>query len=323
MSKVLVLTNSLDLPHVQVIEHHLNQRGHDLVRLDVDLVLRGEQSVTWDYQANSLRLRTEDGSVELLDVDSVWFRKPFGFGANFGFAETIRDPVQRMMVEKEARDIVEGLCAVLQSKRWINHPHQINQARLKPYQLHLAWSLAMKMPDSIITSDPDEARAFCAKGPTVFKALATQALDYDEVVSTIDTTLITDELLPKLDFIRAQPILLQRCIDKSAELRVTCVGRELFVAKQTLSAPSDEVDWRSLQDSDISTYERSEVSPELEFQILQMMSLLDLKFAAMDFAVDHQGQPWFLEVNPNGQWLGYTDSIGMPAAAAMARLLVP
>lgn len=52
------------------------------------------------------------------------------------------------------------------------------------------------------------------------------------------------------------------------------------------------------------------------------MKELDLNFAAMDFAVDANDRVYFLEANPNGQWLGYTDKIGLPAASSIAECLV-
>ena len=178
------------------------------------------------------------------------------------------------------------------------------------------------VPDSIITNDPEEAKLFC-QVPTVFKMLAKQSFEYGDKFYSVDTTLMTDELIANLSFIRSQPILLQRCVEKIAELRVTYVGGEVFVAKQTTSVEGAPVDWRPLQGTQDSMYEPWDASPGFVAQIQSLMKRLNLKFAAIDFAVDSDGVLWFLEVNPNGQWLGYTDEIGMPAAASMARLLAP
>ena len=245
-----------------------------------------------------------------------------GLAEGIGLVELIKEPVQREIVEREVRDIVSGLCTVLNSRRWVNHPNDMSQARLKPYQLKLARSMGFCVPDSIITNDPEEAKLFC-QAPTVFKMLAKQSFEYGDKFYSVDTTLMTDELIANLSFIRSQPILLQRCVEKIAELRVTYVGGEVFVAKQTTSVEGAPVDWRPLQGTQDSMYDPWDTSPGFVAQIQSLMKRLNLKFAAVDFAVDSDGVLWFLEVNPNGQWLGYTDEIGMPAAASMARLLAP
>lgn len=133
----------------------------------------------WNYQSDRVLLRTETNSLDLLESDSIWFRKPFGFGGRHGFVESIKEPVQREIVEREVRDIVSGLCTVLSSRRWVNHPNDMSQARLKPYQLKLARSMGFCVPDSIITNDPEEAKLFC-QAPTVFKMLAKQSFEYGD-----------------------------------------------------------------------------------------------------------------------------------------------
>ena len=290
MSTVLVLTNSYDDAHVNAVARCVHRAGNRILRVDTDRILRGDNYLVWYYQSDRVLLRTETNSLDLLESDS--------------------------------RDIVSGLCTVLNSRRWVNHPNDMSQARLKPYQLKLARSMGFCVPDSIITNDPEEAKLFC-QAPTVFKMLAKQSFEYGDKFYSVDTTLMTDELIANLSFIRSQPILLQRCVEKIAELRVTYVGGEVFVAKQTTSVEGAPVDWRPLQGTQDSMYEPWDTSPGFVAQIQSLMKRLNLKFAAIDFAVDSDGVLWFLEVNPNGQWLGYTDEIGMPAAASMARLLAP
>ena len=324
MSSIVVLTNSFDDAHVNAVADPLRELGHEVIRMNTDKILLGDQSIVWDYQSGGILLEThdEENCVDLSSVDSVWYRKPFGFG-RLGFAEIVKDPIQRNVVESEVRHIIDGLCMALGSKLWVNHPIDIYRARLKPFQLQIARSIGLNVPDSIITNDPREAREFCAAQPTVFKMLASQSVEYRGTTYSVDTTLVTPGLMAKFDFIRSQPVLLQRYIDKHAELRVTYVNGEVLVARQTLSCDVSTVDWRSLQNCRISKYEAWHVSSTLVMQLQLLMRSLNLKFAAIDFVVDGSGMLWFLEVNPNGQWLGYTNEIGMPAAKFMAELLVP
>ena len=53
----------------------------------------------------------------------------------------------------------------------------------------------------------------------------------------------------------------------------------------------------------------------------RLLALLRLRFAALDFAVDRDERWWFLEVNPNGQWLWLELELGLPLVASMVDLL--
>jgi glutathione synthase/RimK-type ligase-like ATP-grasp enzyme len=322
--KILVVTNSYDDLHVKAVQPWVEQMGSALVRLDTDKIVTGECRLLWDYQAGDLVIRNQNDAVSLKEIDSVWYRKPFGFGQTWGFVESIADPVQRALVAAEVRDFLLALFAALSDRFWLNRPEDIELARLKPFQLHLARELDLPMPDTIITNDPEVARTFCRQGPTVFKPLAQASLKYNKRTYGVVTTLLTDRHMEQLEFIRAQPVLLQRYIDKSSELRVTYVGGEFFVARQVLAgcSVSNAVDWRSLQGTDSSTYEPGELDPDTICKIRVLLDKLKLGFAAIDFAVDQNGTLFFLEINPNGQWLGYTEGIGLPAAKSIARCLV-
>ena len=48
---------------------------------------------------------------------------------------------------------------------------------------------------------------------------------------------------------------------------------------------------------------------------------MGLNFGAFDFIVDNNGQWWFLECNPNGQWLWMEFAAGLPLSETMARSL--
>jgi len=271
-----------------------------------------------------ITLTSTEGEYDLRSVDSVWYRKPFGFSQTYGFLEHIQDPVQRAVVDREMHDVVDSICMLLADKFWINHPTAISQARLKPYQFSVARRLGLPTIPTMITSDPQAARLFCSEGPTVFKPITVSNMEYGDEYYAVETTLMTEELIDSLDLIRSQPVILQRFIEKSSELRVTCIGNQLFVAQQIPSDSSIQtVDWRSLQDNDGSRYEIDYILPdEITAGIRMIMSEFNLGFAAMDFVVDAQEDLYFLEVNPNGQWLGYTDEIGLPAAASMSECLV-
>lgn len=325
MAQILVVTNSYDDLHVQAVERELRKRGSALFRVDVDLLVRGQNRVVFDFQdgLSVVTLRTDAGDIRDAEVDSVWVRKPFGFGDS-GFVESIRDPVQRATVAKEIGAVVDSLFALLEDRFWLNKPAAVARARLKPLQLRLAREAGLRVPRTIITNDSAVARSFCRLGPTVFKPLVETALKYDDRTLFVETTLLTDAHIDQFHLIAHQPVLLQAYIDKRFELRVTYVAGKMFVARQELTpdCPPGIIDWRALQGTPASSYAQGQLTHDTSSRIANLMERLGLQFGALDLAVDQDGNEYFLEVNPAGQWLGYTDEIGLPAAAEIARCLV-
>jgi glutathione synthase/RimK-type ligase-like ATP-grasp enzyme len=52
-----------------------------------------------------------------------------------------------------------------------------------------------------------------------------------------------------------------------------------------------------------------------------LLDRLGLRFGALDFVVTPDGEWWFLECNPNGQWAWIEDETGLPIASALADAL--
>lgn len=325
MTNVLVVTNSYDDPHVNAVRGEIERLGGKLTRFDVDLLVMGQNQVSFDYRSDRsvVTLTTQKGQTSPGDVQSVWYRKPYGFGGR-GFVESVNDPVQRAAVAKDVRAAMCAVFEALDDRFWLNTPGAIRRGQLKPYQIRLARDAGLAVPDTIITNDPAVARDFCQLGSTVFKPLAASTLEYSDGPRFVETTLITEAEVGLLELIRPQPVILQRYIEKSCELRVTYVNGEMFVARQELGSvpPQSVVDWRALQGTADSTYAPGELEAATATKVRILMRALGLRFGALDFAVDQSGNTFFLEVNANGQWLSYTDQIGLPAASAIARCLV-
>ena len=72
---------------------------------------------------------------------------------------------------------------------------------------------------------------------------------------------------------------------------------------------------------DACRYHVENVPAKVADQVRRLLDLLRLRFAALDFAVDTDSRWWFLEVNPNGQWLWIEQATGLPIAAGIAAAL--
>jgi len=61
----------------------------------------------------------------------------------------------------------------------------------------------------------------------------------------------------------------------------------------------DELDWRLHPDRPWSPYT---LRGEDRDRCAALVAELGLRYGGIDLAIDASGDPWFLEVNPNGEW---------------------
>jgi len=235
-------------------------------------------------------------------------------------ASQIVDPEARRMVESELGAALEGGLAALEPKVWMNHPQANRLARSKLLQLRLATYLGFKVPETLVSSDPQEIkRRYDAwNGSMVAKLVGGQI-----VGATVDsqyaiyTTLITEEDLRDTDALSVCPAVYQRHVDKRYDLRVTVVGDEAFSCRiRSQEIESSRVDWRAGGSTPV--VEPCEVHPSIADRCRSLMRALGLEIAGIDFIVTPEGDTVFLEINAAGRWAWVEEATGLPIAAAVA-----
>ncbi len=116
------------------------------------------------------------------------------------------------------------------------------------------------------------------------------------------------------------PCFLQEYIDKKYDVRVTVMGQTVFtVAIKPPEKDEEVVDWRkhTLE----MNHEVIACPPSISNAIMAFMKHMGLNFGAFDFAVDRSGGWYFLECNPNGQWLWIEIKTGLKMAETFAEHL--
>jgi len=318
---VLVLTNSTDGTHSDIVIDKLRSIGEKVFRFDVDRVASGDLSIQLEANQGSFGFEMIDSTGRLLstEIKSAWYRRPNRLNSPIG------DPVQRKYAETEMTQFMEGVwSATVGEVFWLSNPVQLERARKKMLQLKIARELGFTIPRTIVTNDPECVRTFVEScgGRVVFKAIHHEMLDYDAKSFNIPTTLIGRGHLAKLDLVRHMPSLFQECIDKEYELRVTVVGDQVFPVKIDSQAYLETVvDWRHPDFIQKLSYTTTTLPPGIDRLCVSMLSTLGLGFGAFDFAVDKSGICYFLEVNPNGQWYWLEDLTGALISDAIVATL--
>ncbi len=294
---VLVISSPQDLSADSVVRK-LRDRGVPFVRFDLG-----------DFPAAvSLHAATGDGwggwlatshhRVDLADVTAVYYRRPSLFRLSPTMSEAERD-----WATWEAREGFGGVLMALPC-RWVNHPHRNAVAGNKPIQLAAAIRAGLAIPETIVTNDPHEARLF-ATSPTVYKAMGGSP----EVAGF---AIYTDAVSGSIVGVAATAHMFQRQVAKTHDIRLTIAGPAMLAARIT----SPLLDWR--EDYDVAKFETTEVPKDVSAGIARLMTDLDLRYAAIDFVVDPDGQWLLVDVNPNGQWGFVENYTGLPIADAIA-----
>ena len=318
---VLVLTNSEDGKHTDVVIEKLQRANQNTFRFDSDRFASGK--ITIDFETNNQKcgfiISSHNQILNSKNIKSVWYRRPNHFNLQ------IKDSIQRRYAEEEIRNLLEGLCAIIpQDVFWLSNPRNLEQARKKLFQLKLARELGFLVPETIVTNNPNRVRKFLKKhnDRIVFKAIYHEFLNYGNSAFNIPTTLITERHLANLGLVRKMPALFQKFIEKEYELRVTIVEDKIFAVRINSQVnPLTVVDWRHPEYIDKLSYVQVEFPCKIAKLCLHMLTNLGLAFGAFDFAMSKDGKLYFLEVNPNGQWYWLEDLAGVLISDAIINAL--
>lgn len=169
------------------------------------------------------------------------------------------------------------------------------------------------MPPTLITNDPERARAFAADhGPVIYKPL--RETEYTDDTSRALTVWIEDVTPGQIDSrLRHTAHLFQQRVRKTADIRLTAVGEHLSAVR---ISGSPGVDWRRHYDQ--LTYTFVPVPPEIAKGVRAYPDAFGLVFGAFDFGLDREGLWHWYECNPNGQWAWFPEHITAPITRAIS-----
>ncbi|BDG01132.1 MvdC/MvdD family ATP grasp protein [Anaeromyxobacter oryzae] len=307
---ILAITHAGD-EHAPLVLDALARQGAAATVLDLaDLPVRGRVVAGYGPDARPLELRL--GATTLVradEVTAVWWRRPRPFTPAPGLGLAHAD-----FAVRQTGEAVMGFLASLRAT-FVNAPTADEAAGHKPYQLALASAAGLAVPRTLVTSDPDEARAFLASlgdGGAIHKPLlATEA-------HARPTRRVFPADLARLDAVRLAPVLFQERIP-GVDVRVTAVGEELFAAEIDARETASPDDFRDAYAC--CRVNACALPPAIASGLRSLMRDLGLLYGAIDLRRRDDGAWFFLEVNPGGQWFFVEQRTGQPITAALAALL--
>jgi glutathione synthase/RimK-type ligase-like ATP-grasp enzyme len=307
---ILVVSHAAD-DHAVGVLAVLARRGHDAVLVDTAQFPAGASLVErFGAGAPAYELAFNGQRIDLCGCRAAWWRRPQPYTLHDGIA-----PGVASFTYTECNEAVAGLWAAL-DLTWVNRPELDEVAHHKPYQLAVAAEVGLRIPRTLITNDPGEARRFVDElglGRVIYKTFLATEEHWRE------TRLVREEELAVLDRVRLAPVIFQELVP-GADIRVTAVGERLFATAITAAPGGYDLDYR--MDLPGATFQPTELSAEISEGLRALMRRLGLLYGAIDLRRTADGEYVFLEINPAGEWMFVEQRSGQPITEAVADFLI-
>jgi glutathione synthase/RimK-type ligase-like ATP-grasp enzyme len=306
--RIAVLTFTNDL-HALAIQAQLSENpGTVCDVIEVDR-LADRVGLSWSTsdQVGPTAPSRDGGLVNVAECHAIWYRR---FNYPQAAARELTDPVAAEIVNAATPRALLGTLLNGFRGRWVSHPVATQQAENKLLQLRWAQTTGLSVPETLVSNDPDAIRRFCDSvgGRAIMKS----------VCGTIHSQLFTLDIKPEHladdDALRLCPTIFQGYVEGSRHLRVLCCGDEVHA----VAIDSTELDWRGNLDVPTVPYALDDATAR---RLGTMLRLMGLRMGVFDLKIDPSGQPVFLELNPQGQFLFVEGLTGMDLIGAFTGFL--
>lgn len=316
MTKVLIITNKSDLTSDFIVKR-MRERGISFYRFNTEEISKS-CFLTFDFQRNIFMLSDTIlcQQFNLKEFTSVYFRRP-------ELPKIIADEISSGEVQflnNEYYYTLEGLYKILKELYWVSPIYAIREAENKIYQLELAKSIGFFIPDSIVTNIYSDSLEFYNRNDTncIVKPIKSGIIADKDVPKVVFTNQLKE--IPRKEQIEFSPNFFQAHIKKQYDVRVTMVGKKAFAVLIDSQNNADTlVDWRRGEYS--LKHSKIELPNEVLEQCISLLKTLNLRFGAIDFILDENGNFIFLEINPNGQWAWIEKQTGYEISNEIVNLL--
>ena len=293
---------------VELVCARIEHLGYEYRLLNLGLYPEG-YIVDWRWDGDTVQgtLVGPDWTLNLAEVSGVFVR----YLEREGHA-----PVTTVPAHLEEAALAECQTGVTTLLEYFPGPvaNRLNASmsnQSKPYQsLIIRQVEPLRIPRTLITSDPAAARAFfevCA-GEVIFKSLSS-------VRSIVRRMEPRD--FERLLFLRECPAQFQEYVPGD-NVRVHVVGDEIFATR----AQTGAVDYRYAQQQGFALeMEPTALPPQIAEACLRLTHTMGLLFAGIDLKETPDGEYYCFEVNPSPGFIFYERCTGQPISTSLVELL--
>jgi len=284
---------------------NLSLRKIPYIRINDDLFTKeSDYKIALENDFIRITTKTNNLSININEKHILWNRK-FGFYQNTEMFNNTLPAFENDIIghlSTEYYSFTDMLRSSLNSKniKWLLPYIEINKSQ----QLAIATSVGFKTPKTIITNDKDELISFLQKnkncilkplksGKTFFKK------NYSYPLLTFKIKVNKIHELPNTFL----PSIFQECIEKEFEIRSFVLGKKIFsMAIFSQDDNQTEVDFRNYNIEKPNRTVPYNLPEKIELLIHKFMIKSNLNTGSIDIIKSTNGQYYFLEINPSGQF---------------------
>lgn len=315
---ILILSNKWDIT-VDFVVAELSARKCNFIRINSEDLPSGQATVVLPDLGILVSKR---GKIYDLThtVNVIWNRRP---GKPFDDIPPTARPslATQNFVNDQWFSWLEAL-QLIPAATWINHPQANDVMENKPRQLWLAAQIGFRIPETVITNDPGEARRLAKShgDRLVAKALYSPLIEEPDEDFFVFANEITVADLSAEEEIKISPSIFQQSLSPKVDYRVTVVGEVVLpVRVERQCRKNVGIDWRTEKSG--TRFTACNLPPEIEDLCRRYVKASELIFGAIDL-LEHDGDFFFLEINPNGEWGWLQKPNNIPIAEALCDLMI-
>lgn len=299
MDKPIIIFSHAGDYHAAAVKWALEKRGQDVLLWE-GFGEAGPGHATCISGRSSSAVKLDGRSCDAFA--SAWFRRrspcrslkevhPDGVGFLKNEASSAHEALS-LSVESRSDYVVGGVAS--------------RRASSKLLQLEVARSVGLAVPETIVSNDYGQVAQFASRFERI---LVKHFLPHywghttDGRITGVAPSIIENVASMNRRSIEICPAIYQELVHKAYEIRVTVIGERLFAARIASRQGEAFLDWRQEYGNSDMVMSAMTLDAVTARGVRSFMDALDLRFGCFDFAVDHEGTPFFLEVNPGGQFL--------------------
>jgi glutathione synthase/RimK-type ligase-like ATP-grasp enzyme len=299
---ILIVGTPDDVPSA-IIHHKITTRGEpacffDTTRFPGDIQLSFNP---FDLEAGFMAITGLD-EIALSEIRSVYRRWSRGV-----LAPPETDPVLQEAVYWNLDSAIGSFFRCFNCL-WINSQEATEMHKYKGYQLKLLKQAGIRIPDTLITSNPQRMREF-------YEQQGKQVI-YKPVRGWAHTEMLTDEDFSpdRLEGLAHSPVKLQEFVP-GTDIRAYVVGDEIYA----MEIQSSTLDFREDQGA---LRMRVDLPAPVAEDCLKLARTLDLVFTGIDLRRTPDNEYVFFEGNPTPVFVYDEEVTGYPISDRLVDLLI-
>lgn len=235
-------------------------------------------------------------------------------------------PADKVPAQTESKQFLDGLSYTCDGEfAFSANPYAgALRARNKAAQLREAISSKLRVPRTLMSSDAEAIRTFCAEnGGSIIKSFSSPVWITEDTCFYVYSSNVSQELLADTRSLSAVPAIYQESIKKKFEVRTLFMGHE-HVSVCILSQKDEKSreDWRRVRTKHVSV-EPFTLPDEVAAKCIEVMKRLGIVCGSFDLAVTPDDEYVFFEVNEQGQFLWMEQKLPeLPVLDMFAQFLV-